>query len=287
MAINESVQGVLAQNQWRHRTLVEVANAGQLFLVTEAEFNNLLTEAQLDEGIQDIAKQAWAAAKKLPGNLQAAQQAVVKATGKALDGANAAYVKAQGLINKIPLIGRIPEQTRNRLILGLALSFAAGAMGGHGDLQAGESGDTSHLHPTGAGAAAGGDHAAAGGDHGAAGGGDAGGGGDAHPAPAPDPHTTVTNAQADSHAEAIGDSREANTVIADLTKNHPTANHSLLRQHFHSIVSRFAAGDVKGGRMALQAWTDREQFSDAEKKALANILGQVMQTAKANGVKLH
>lgn len=285
MPINESVQGVLAQRSWKRRTLVEVANAGQLFLITEAEFNNIIAEAQLDEAISDIAKKAWAAAKKLPANLQAAQQAVVKATGKALDNANAAYVKANALINKIPLIGRIPEQTRNRLILGLALSFAAGAMGGHGDLQAGESGDTSHLHPTGAGAA-GGDHAAAGGDHGgAAGGGE--GGGDAHPAPAPEPHTTVTNASPDSHAQAVGESPETNKLFASWMQKNPTANHSMMRTQFHTIIDRIAAGDIKGGKLAATAFSDKMHMDENDKQALLQVLMKVASTAKANGVKMH
>ena len=290
MAINESVQYALNQTNWKARTLVEVANAGQLFLITEAEFDRILEAEQLDEGVKEWIAKAREFAKKLPANLQQAQQAVVKATGKALDNTNQAYFKAQQLINKIPLIGRIPEQTRNRLMLGLALSFAAG-MGT--DASAADSGG-GDIH---AGAAA--DHATAG--HGAAGHtGDPTGGGDGTtpaPEPAPvttgsgteaDPHTTATNISPESHAQAVGYGEEGNRTFADMMKDAgPNANHNMLRNQFHSVCDRMAAGDASGAKLAASALSQKMNLDEESKKVFLQLLMKVGQTAKANGVKMH
>ena len=177
MRLNETVSGIVASSRWnRSRTLIEVAQAGDLFIITEAEFDRLLEAERIDEGFKEIIQKARAMAAKLPADIKQASQLVAQKTGKALDSANAAYVKAQNLIDKIPLIGRIPQNTRNRLILGLALSFAAG-MGT--TASAGEDGghDMGGHHDA-TGAHAGGDHATAGNE-----GGDHAGG--EHPAPQP------------------------------------------------------------------------------------------------------
>lgn len=291
MSINESVQGVLAQRSWKRRTLVEVANAGQFFLITEAEFNRILETERIDEGVKEWIAKARQFAAKLPANLQQAQQYVAKQTGKALDASNAAYVQAQNIINKIPLIGRIPEQTRNRLMLGLALSFAAGALSGeHGGLQAGETPDTSHLQPAGDHAAgAAGDHAAAGGGH-AAGGGVAGG----EHAPAAtgtgteaDPHTTASQGTPEPHAAEIGNGSEGNKLFSGFISKNPTANHSMMRTQFHAVTDRMATGDVSGAKAAAVSFSEKMHLDANDKQALMQLLTKVGQAAKANGVKMH
>ena len=107
-------------------------------------------------------------------------------TGQAWDKANQYYVKAQQMIDKVPLIGKLGWNTRNRILMGLAITMAAGI---GSEVSAGEHGG--HVDVSGGG---GGDHAAAGGDHLVAGGGDhhaaagdppVAGGGDAAPAPTP------------------------------------------------------------------------------------------------------
>jgi hypothetical protein len=360
MAINESVQYALAQTNWKARTLVEVANAGQLFLITEAEFDRILEAEQLDEGVKEWIAKAREFAKKLPANIQQAQQAVVKATGKALDASNSAYVKAQQMINKIPLIGRIPEQTRNRLMLGLALSFAAG-MGTDASAADSGGGDV-HGH---AGAAA--DHATAG--HGVAGhtGDPTGGGEGTTPAPEPapvttgsgteaDPHTTVTqkegpgaevmpnregrtsllhpgqvtdkngrwvnidpehqpknngagvmsarpagggqpagggNAQAteaqpDAGASAIVHGPQGNQAVQVIGKNETGGvASSAFRDEVFKVADRAATGDVTGAKAAYAAFLEKHpNMDEAGKKAFMDLLKTVVQTAKANGVKL-
>lgn len=264
MAINESVQGVLAQHSWKQRTLVEVANAGQLFMITEAEFDRILEAEQLDEGVKEWIAKAREFAKKLPANIQQAQQLVAQKTGKALDAGNAVYVKAQNIINKIPLIGRIPETTRNRLLLGLAMSFAAG-MGS--EMSAGE---------TGGGETAGTDPPAA--DPTPA----------AEPAPAAEPPAAEpVNMQPDPHAQAIGKGTEGNKVFADMMKDAgASGNTSMLRQKFHMVCDRMAAGDVGGAKMSASNLADQMHLDDESKKGFMNLLMKIGQTAKANGVKM-
>jgi hypothetical protein len=276
MAINESVQGILIERSWKQRTLVEVAEAGQLFTISEAEFDRVLAHSQIDEGVQEWIKKAKEFAAKLPADLKQAQQYVVKQTGKALDASNTAYVKAQNLINKIPLIGRIPEQTRNRLLLGLALSFAVG-MGQ--DASAGETGgDAGSTDTTPAPAA-----------------------GDATttPAPAPAPAPAAGDAAAatpdvqtfgnpDPKAMEIGHGTEGNKVVADLMKGNTNGKlgASMLREKFHAAVDQMAAGNVKGAKMAATSLTDSMGATPEMKQQVMQILMKVGQTAKANGVKM-
>jgi hypothetical protein len=339
MAINESVQYALNQTSWKRRTLVEVANAGQLFLITEAEFDRILEAEQLDEGVKEWIAKAREFAKKLPANLQQAQQAVVKATGKALDAGNTAYVKAQNMINKIPLIGRIPEGTRNRLLLGLALSFAAGmgtdasAGEGGGNPPADGGGDTPAPEPapatdpaqggtsttTGSGTeadphttvtqkegpglempnAAGRTSLTKPGmvtdEHGRwvridaehqprqpgqltapAGHGQAAGG------------ATVTNAEPEPHAHAIIHGQQGNTAVQAIGKSETGGvAGSAFRDEVFKVADRAATGDVTGAKQAYAAFLEKHpNMDDAGKKAFMDLLKTVVQTAKANGVKL-
>jgi hypothetical protein len=78
-----------------------------------------------------LLQKAKAAAAKLPGNIQQASQAVKNAAEKASLNVGSLYQKAQDQLDKIPLVGKIPPQTRNRLIMGLALSMVGSMVGAH------------------------------------------------------------------------------------------------------------------------------------------------------------
>jgi cell division septum initiation protein DivIVA len=129
--LNESVLHVLNSNAWRAKTLVESANQGTFFTISESEFQRLLEKEQIDEGLKDLLQKAKAAAAKLPGNIQQATQAVKNAAEKASLNVGSLYQKAQDQLDKIPLVGKIPPQTRNRLIMGLALSMVGSMVGAH------------------------------------------------------------------------------------------------------------------------------------------------------------
>jgi hypothetical protein len=306
MAINESVQNVLAQHNWKQRTLVEVANAGQLFLITEAEFDRILEAEQLDEGVKEMLAKARQFASKLPANLQQAQQYVAKQTGKALDASNTAYVKAQNLINKIPLIGRIPETTRNRLLLGLALSlgagYAASEMGadGGGGLAAADPGDAAQGATDAAQAAPDAAQAATDAAQPAAPAAPAapapqttdnsGGGVDSTTTKAQvnggTQTTTVTQGTPDPHAQGIVFGKEGNTTFVNMMKDSPTGDFSALRNQFHAVTDRMATGDVQGAKQMAAELANKMNLTPEHKQELMQLLMKVGQAAKAGGVKM-
>lgn len=305
MAINESVQNVLAQHNWKQRTLVEVANAGQLFRITEAEFDRILEAEQLDEGVKEWLAKARQAAAKLPANLQQAQQYVAKQTGKALDASNTAYVKAQNIINKIPLIGRIPETTRNRLMLGLALSlgagYAASEMGadGSGGLAAADPGDAAQGATDAAQPAAPAQAATDAAQPAAPA---------APAAPAPQTTdnsgggvdstttkaqvnggtqtTTVTQGTPDPHAQGIVFGKEGNTTFTNMMKDSPTGDHAALRNQFHAVTDRMAMGDVQGAKQMASQLAAKMNLTPEHKQEFMQLLMKVGQTAKAGGMKM-
>jgi cell division septum initiation protein DivIVA len=145
--LNESVLQVLNSNAWRAKTLVESANQGTFFTISESEFQRLLEKEQIDEGLKDLLQKAKNAASKLPGNIQQASQAVKNAAEKASLNVGSLYQKAQDQLDKIPLVGKIPQQTRNRLIMGLALSMIGSMAGAHAADGGGAHVDTGGFDP--------------------------------------------------------------------------------------------------------------------------------------------
>jgi hypothetical protein len=199
--LNESVLQVINSNAWRVKTLVESANQGTFFTISESEFQRLLEKEQIDEGLKDLLQKAKAAAAKLPGNIQQATQAVKNAAEKASLNVGSLYQKAQDQLDKIPLVGKIPPQTRNRLIMGLALSMVGSMVGAHaadggqmqdtGGFDPGQHSDPGAFAPD---QAVGGDQG--GGAEGGGGGGEGGGGkGDEVPTPNSDLQTALNSSK--------------------------------------------------------------------------------------------
>lgn len=188
--LNESVLHVLNSNAWRAKTLVESANQGTFFTISESEFQRLLEKEQIDEGLKDLLQKAKAAAAKLPGNIQQASQAVKNAAEKASLNVGSLYQKAQDQLDKIPLVGKIPPQTRNRLIMGLALSMVGSMVGAHA-ADGGQMQDTGGFDPGQHDTSAIGHDQAVGGDQG--GGAGAGGEGGEVPTPSSDLQSALSS----------------------------------------------------------------------------------------------
>lgn len=272
--LNESVLQVLNSNAWRAKTLVESANQGTFFTISESEFQRLLEKEQIDEGLKDLLQKAKSAAAKLPANIQQASQAVKNAAEKASLNVGSLYQKAQDQLDKIPLVGKIPPQTRNRLIMGLALSMVGSMVGAHA-----ADGGSAHVDTGGfdpgqhdAGAFAPGQHDTSAMGHDQAVGGDQGGGagigdGGEIPTPSSDLHNALTSGKG---------------KIID----HNNDPHNMIGHRIDSVVQNVSDGkmSVKDAQEFLNKQPGVSKTPEAQ-SALQDILAKAAKVAQADGKK--
>lgn len=273
--LNESVLQVLNSNAWRAKTLVESANQGTFFTISESEFQRLLEKEQIDEGLKDLLQKAKSAAAKLPANIQQASQAVKNAAEKASLNVGSLYQKAQDQLDKIPLVGKIPPQTRNRLIMGLALSMVGSMVGAHaadggsahvdtGGFDPGQHSDPSSFAPGQHDTSAMGHDQAVGGDQG--GGAGVGDGGEI-PTPSSDLQTALTSGKG--------------KIIDQASDPHHITGHRI-----DSVVQNVSDGkmSVKDAQEFLNKQPGISKTPEAQ-NVLQDILAKAAKVAQADGKK--
>jgi hypothetical protein len=260
--LNESVLHVLNSNAWRAKTLVESANQGTFFTISESEFQKLLEKEQIDEGLKDLLQKAKAAAAKLPGNIQQASQAVKNAAEKASLNVGSLYQKAQDQLDKIPLVGKIPPQTRNRLIMGLALSMVGSMVGAHA-ADGGQMQDTGGFDP--------GQHDTSAMGHDQAVGGDQGGGAGGEGGEVPTPSSDLQSALNSSKGKIIDQANDP---------------HGMTKHRIDSVID-----NVSNGKMSVN---DAKEFLNKQpgisktpqsQSVLQDLLAKAAKVAQADGKK--
>jgi hypothetical protein len=98
--------------------------------------------------------------------------------------------------------------------------------------------------------------------------------------------TTVTQGTPDPDARNIVFGKEGNTTFANMMKDSPTGNHSMLRNQFHAVTDRMASGDVQGAKQMASQLAVKMNLTPESKQEFMQLLMKVGQAAKANGVKM-